>query len=187
MSTIDHQKTVIWSLSRFSQQKKAADFFDSLSSALCVYSPGAQSLYGRYSVYWGTSQREKLVVMPDFSEHLWTIQQLDLSAAKQTGIFLIPGECVGKEGFYISVRDSQKRRILLPAKSGFQQIARQFQTKFGQKFCPIVTRGDLREFRQSHPYLHLHHVDISRIPSVSDMTRKDVLFMSQEKLSVLLN
>ncbi len=187
MSSIDYQKAVIWSLSQFSQQKRAADFFDSLRTGLCVYSPGAQSLYGKYDVYWGTSQREKLAVMPDFEQHLWMIQRLDLSAARQTGIYLVPGEAIGREGFYLSVRDSNKKRLLLPAKSGFRQITRLFEKKFGQPYCPIVTRGDLREFRQSHPYLHLHHVDITRIPIVSDLTKRDVLDMSRQKLSTLLN
>ncbi|WP_066017208.1 hypothetical protein [Endozoicomonas atrinae] len=187
MSSIDYQKAVIWSLSQFSQQKRAADFFDSLRTGLCVYSPGAQSLYGKYDVYWGTSQREKLVVMPNFEQHLWTIQRLDLSAARQTGIYLVPGEAIGREGFFLSVRDRNKKRILLPAKSGFRQITRLFEKQFGQPYCPIVTRGDLREFRQSHPYLHLHHVDINRIPVVSNMTRRDVLDMSRQKLSSLLN
>lgn len=187
MSSVDYQKAVIWSLSQFSQQKKAADFFDSLRIGLCVYSPGAQSLYGKYDVYWGTSQREKLVVMPDFAQHLWTIQRLDLSTARQTGIYLVPGEIIGRDGFYLSVRDSSKKRILVPAKTGFSKIARLFEKKVGQPFCPIVTRGDLREFRQSHPYLHLHHIDISRIPVVSDLTKRDVLDMSRQKLSSLLS
>ncbi|WP_419834430.1 hypothetical protein [Endozoicomonas atrinae] len=72
--------------------------------------------------------------------------------------------------------------LISPLTTGFRKIS------IGVvKDSPIVTRGDLREFRQSHPYLHLHHVDINRIPVVSNMTRRDVLDMSRQKLSSLLN
>ena len=90
---LEEQKSIIWSLSRFSRKKRAVDFFDRLKNSVVVYSPGASTVYGKFDVLWGSHHKDKLIIMPEFEEHTFIIQQVDLSnCMKPTGIFIIPGE-----------------------------------------------------------------------------------------------
>ena len=59
------------------------------------------------------------------------------------------------------------------------------QKKAGDLFLPILIKGDLREFDQQMPYLHLHRLQIARLDRLSAFERDDIQSTITRKLLML--
>jgi hypothetical protein len=59
------------------------------------------------------------------------------------------------------------------------------QKKAGDLFLPILIKGDLREFDQQMPYLHLHRLQIGRLDRLSAFERDDIQSTITRKLLML--
>jgi hypothetical protein len=52
-------------------------------------------------------------------------------------------------------------------------------------FLPVLAKGDLREFQQSWPVLHLHRVKPKVLAQISDLDRSSLANVINEKLESL--
>ena len=59
------------------------------------------------------------------------------------------------------------------------------QRKVGDEFLPLLVKGDLREFDQQLPYLHLHRLQLAKLPLLSNFEREDIRQSITRKLLLL--
>ncbi|MRI31648.1 hypothetical protein EOPP23_01395 [Endozoicomonas sp. OPT23] len=173
---MDNAGSVTWDISHFNQKKKAADFFDSLRNVFAVYSPGTSQIYTNYDVFWSSYNQGKLVVLPNQHAHHDTFFEIEQDATRASGIFVIPGEIIGRDELYVALPKTKGRKTKpLPAERGIELFARAYEKKYpGKSFVPIVTTGDLREFNKKAPLLHLHMLDVSRLVALSPFKKEDL-------------
>ncbi|WP_051786064.1 hypothetical protein [Endozoicomonas numazuensis] len=173
---MESASSVVWDISHFNEKKKAADFFDSLRTVFAVYSPGTSQIYTNYDVFWSTYNKEKLVVLPNQHAHHDTFFEIEQDATRASGIFVIPGEILGREELHVALPKSKGRKTKpVLAERGIELFAKAYENRYpGKYFVPIVTTGDLREFNKRAPLLHLHMLDVTRLKGLSPFKREDL-------------
>jgi hypothetical protein len=72
----------------------------------------------------------------------------------------------------------------MPFKRALAQIISN-QKKAGDVFLPVMMKGDLREFDQQMPYIHLHRLQVTRLSRLSSFERDDIQQTITRKLLML--
>lgn len=174
-----------WDLDDFNEAQRAMDFVLQFEQTLCVYSPSVEQIYSNYNVYFPEDWDRKLVILPDASAFHDTFFHVQPSAVTATGLYIIPGELIDKEGLYLANIDESrslgKRQI--PFVAGMQAIIR--KRPGNDPFLPVLAKGDLREMEQNWPVLHLHRVKPSVIENLSELDRSNLRSVISEKLESL--
>ncbi len=174
-----------WDLDEFTQRQRALEFVTQFQSTLCVYSPTVDMLYSTYEIVLPEDQDAKLVILPDASAFYDTFTHILNHAVKPTGLYVVPGELIGKQGLFIAnVREDRTlgaRQI--PFEMGIRTIITN-QPK-DDPFLPVLTKGDLREFNQTWPVLHLHRVRPNTLDHLSQLDRANLGNVITEKLESL--
>ena len=175
-----------WDLDDFSQAQRAMDFVLQFEQTLCVYSPSVEQIYTTYNMYFPDDWDRKLVILPDASAFHDTFFHIDASAVTATGLYIVPGEILGKTGLYLANVDDNRglgtRQVpFIPA---MQAIAKQLGD--ADPFLPVLAKGDLRELEQSWPVLHLHRIKPSVIENLSNLDRSNLTNVILEKLESLV-
>ena len=175
-----------WELDDFNQAQRAMDFVLEFETTLCVYSPSVEQIYSSYNMFFPDDWDRRLVILPDASAFHDTFFHIDRKAVTATGLNIIPGELVGKQGLYLANVDEEKRTLgprQVPFEAGLRAImARRPQN---DPFLPVLAKGDLRELNQSWPVLHLHRVNPSVIENMSALDRSNLTNVIAEKLESL--
>lgn len=172
-----------WDLDEFRQSDRAQDFVLQFETTLCVYSPSVEQLYTTYNMYFPTSG--KLVILPDPAVFHDTFNFIEPDAVTATGLYIIPGELIDKSGLHLANvnedRTLGKRQI--PFEAGLRSIIN--KRPDDDPFLPILAKGDLREFEESWPVLHLHRVRPEALPRLSDLDKSSIASVIAEKLETL--
>ncbi len=172
-----------WDLDEFRQSDRAQDFVLQFETTLCVYSPSVEQLYTTYNMYFPTSG--KLVILPDPAVFHDTFNFIEPDAVTATGLYIIPGELIDKTGLHLANvnedRTLGKRQI--PFEAGLRSIIN--KRPDDDPFLPILAKGDLREFEESWPVLHLHRVRPEALPRLSDLDKSSIASVIAEKLETL--
>jgi hypothetical protein len=97
------------------------------------------------------------------------------AAVVKTGMNIVPGEVVGKSGLYLTVpfksaHGSRSRVIALHAALRLINERRPPENPF----LPVLMKGDLREFQQRMPMLHLHCVQLNKLGERSHLERSSL-------------
>ena len=174
-----------WDLDDFSQAQRAMDFVLQFEHTLCVYSPSVEQIYSTYNMFFPQDWDRKLVILPDAGAFHDTFFHVDNSAVTATGLYIIPGQLLDKEGLYLANVDSDRNlgARQLPFEAGMRVIM-QKRAK-DDPFLPVLAKGDLRELEQSWPVLHLHRVNPSAIVKMSELDRTNLTNVVTEKLESL--
>ncbi len=179
-------KDLRWDLAHINQYALAVEFLRKFESTICVYSPTVKQLYAKYEVHVPDSNERNVVIIPDFYAHTERFFGIPGEAVTPTGIKIVPGEMVGKQGIHLvgaSKRNSQQ--IIVPLASGLQNLMR--KQMVDGPFLPLLTRGDLREYRKKQtPYLHLHRLKLTELKQLSIFEQRSIAKMIQHKLTTLL-
>lgn len=174
-----------WDLDDFSHRQRAMDFVTLFEDTLCVYSPSVQQLYTNYSVFFPQEWEGRLVMLPDPAAYHDTFFHIDPEAVVRTGLYVIPGELIAKQGLYLANVDQDrslgKRQI--PLEAGMKAIMR--QRPQDDPFLPVLAKGDLREFEHAWPVMHLHRLKIKVLERISDLDRHSLSAVINEKLGSL--
>lgn len=173
---------LVWGLNHITQQDNAADFVKRFENKLCVYSPSVSQLYSNYSIFFPEDQNKSMVVLPDPYAFHDTFNHIPEDAIQPTGLHIIPGETINREGLYIVItqKDENVRSIPIPFKEGLRQILKRFQGN--DPFLPILKKGDLREFDSDMPCLHLHRLRLGALDNFSMLERLGVKNIISEKI-----
>jgi hypothetical protein len=180
-------KDLVWELDRFQQRQKATDFAQQFKNKLCVYSRSVEQLYSNYDMLVDTDDANQLHILPDQFAYHDTFFNVSGHSVSATGLSIISGEVVGREGLHITVptkdRSGQRKVKALPLQEGLELINDTYLSD--QRFLPVVEKGDLREFKANAPMLHLHRIQIDLLRERSAMERASIEGTIEEMLPQL--
>ena len=174
-----------WELDTFINRDRAMDFVMQFESCLCVYSPSVEQLYSTYNMYFPEDEARKLVILPDPAAFHDTFYRISREAVQPTGLYVIPGELVGKPGLHLSNVGTDRalgnRQVAF--EPGFRTLAK--RRPVDDPFLPVLVKGDLREFNESWPVIHLHRVQIKVLEEISELDQTSIKNGIEEKLDSL--
>ena len=195
MSSMEHQEVnlgqqqnqdLIWDLDSIARRELAERFIKLFENRLCVYSESTRQLYTNYNLHFPADYGRKMVVLPNPYAFHDTLHGIDPVAVRKTGLCVLPGVVLGKPGLLLTtqIRDGGPAPKTMPFKPALAQIISS-QRKIGDEFLPILMKGDLREFDQSMPYIHLHRLQVQRLTLLSSFERDDIQQTITRKLLTL--
>ena len=176
---------LVWSLESFNQRDLAKKFVTRFESRLCVYSPSVEQVYTNYTINFPSSEHGKMVVLPNPYAFHDTFHNVSASAVRDTGLFIVPGALIGKNGLYVIVKykNQSVKPVPLPIRHALKKMVRTGDEE--DPFLPILIKGDLREFNSDTPCLHLHRIKLSDMQSRSDYEKQSIKNAIFDKLSDL--
>lgn len=181
-----HNQDLVWNLNSIAKRELAERFIKLFENRLCVYSESVSQLYTNYELHFPTSADRKMVVLPNPYAFHDTLSGIDPSAVRKTGLCILPGIEGAKANLMLAseLEDGSPSSKRMSFKPALAQIISQ-QRKRGDSFLPVLMKGDLREFDQHTPYIHLHCLKLSKLERLSDFQRKDIQDTITRKLLML--
>jgi hypothetical protein len=176
---------LVWDLNKFSKHRKAMDFVKKFENKLCVFSNTVEQMYTNYSIFFPEDTDRQMVILPDPYAFHDTFHHLKDNAVQSTGLHIIPGNLIGKQGLYlvISHKDKNVRSVPIPFQAGMRQILR--RSNSDDPFLPVLMKGDLREFNNQLPCLHLHRLRLNKLEALSELERSGIKSVITDKLMKL--
>ncbi|HEY8330672.1 MAG TPA: hypothetical protein VIO83_05015 [Pseudomonas sp.] len=194
MSTINFQEVnldkkpnldLIWDLDRLEQRELAQRFIRLFENRLCVYSESVSQLYTNYGLHFPAELGRKMVVLPNPYAFHDTLNHISPYSVRKTGLCVLPGQFQGHNGLLLARLGAQGEMLQArPFKSALAQIISKLKQN-GDVFLPVLMKGDLREFDQRMPYLHLHRLQLTQLPHLSAFERNDLQQTVTRKLLML--
>ena len=174
-----------WDLDDFSQAERAMEFVTQFEDTLCVYSPSVEQIYSTYSMFFPDDWDRKLVILPEAGAYHDTFYHVENLSITATGLNIVPGELVGKEGLYLANVDEDRNMGArqVPFVAGMRAINANRPPE--DPFLPVLAKGDLRELHSSWPVVHLHRVNPRAITNMSELDRTNLTNVITEKLESL--
>jgi len=162
------------------------EFLRKFESTICVFSPIVEQIYAKYEVHVPDNDERNVVILPDFYAHTERFFGIPEHAVVPTGIKVVPGEMVNKDGIHlIGSSKVNGKQMVIDLSRGLRSLMNKKMTD-GQ-FLPILMRGDLREYRKKYtPYLHLHRLKLSALNHLSIFEQRSIAKMIQRKLMPLI-
>jgi len=174
-----------WDLDNINNRQRAIDFVMQFETTLCVYSPSVEQLYSTYSIHFPEVSSRRLVILPDPAAFHDTFNGIVDNAIQDTGLYIIPGELIQKSGLYLANIDENRslgsRQV--PFEAGMKAITK--NRPDDDPFLPVLVKGDLREFEESWPVVHLHRVKLQELTERSQLDRSSIRNVVGEKLDSL--
>ena len=180
-------KDLIWDLDGFRARQLAADFIKRFENRMCVYSVSVEQLYTNYSIYFPEEEHRRMVILPNPYAFHDTYQGIPEIAVAKTGMNIVPGEVVGKAGLYLTVpyQSSGERKSRVIALQAALRLINQRRPP-DNPFLPVLMKGDLREFQQRVPMLHLHCVQLHKLGQRSQLERNGLQRVITAKLPSII-
>ncbi len=174
-----------WDLDDFNDRDRAMDFVRQFETTMCVYSPSVEQLYTNYTMFFPEEWQRKLVILPDPMAFHDTFFHIQPEAVVSTGLYIVPGELVGKPGLYLAnvKEDRTLGERQIPFRAGIEAIMK--NRPRDDQFLPVLAKGDLRELEQAWPVLHLHRIKPRVLARISDLDRASLASVINEKLESL--
>ncbi|WP_430460046.1 hypothetical protein ACQUQU_12605 [Thalassolituus sp. LLYu03] len=187
MSALSNQQNsdLVWDLEKIHEHQRAMSFVKQFENRFCVFSSSVRQLYTNYSIFFPEEANRQMVILPDPYAFHDTFSHLRADAVQSTGLHVIPGNLIGKKGLYlvISHKDKNVRSVPIPFQEGIRQILRRSNTE--DPFLPVLMKGDLREFNEQMPCLHLHRLRLKELTAMSSLEREGIRTIITDKLMKL--
>ncbi|SDP09342.1 hypothetical protein [Pseudomonas jinjuensis] len=157
-----------WDLDAIVDRSEAIAFLRRFESRLCIYSPYVETLYSRYSFVIPEQPGGGITILPDEQAWFGTFHDIPADAVEPTGIHLLPGETMGRNGLYMKIPGTHRLAASTekPFQDGLKLLINRYRMR-GEHFLPVLVKGDLREYEARLPSLHLHRLNPARLASRS--------------------
>ncbi|MCC2636394.1 MAG: hypothetical protein K0Q68_113 [Moraxellaceae bacterium] len=177
MSDLMQSEHLVWDLGKLNDHDRATRFIMRFQQSLCVYSPPVEQLYTNYEIIVPDEDGRKLIILPNPHAFHDTFSHINEDAIAQTSLFIAP-DAEGKLQLQVPLSNGGRRSMPLGVGLNF------IQTKLGPDvpFLPVLTKGDLREFKQEMPILHLHRIVLSKVTRHSELEIRTIRKSIQNKL-----
>lgn len=174
-----------WDLDDFSYSERAMEFVMQFESTLCVYSPSVEQVYTTYNMFFPKEWEGKLVILPDPTAYHDTFFNIEAKGVAATGLYIVPGQLLNRQGLFLANIDENRNlgTRQIPFEAGIRAIMKKRPPN--DPFLPVLAKGDLREFEQSWPVMHLHRVKPMVLSQLSDLDRSSLANVITEKLESL--
>lgn len=166
-------------------RQSAIDFVTHFESRLCVYSASVEQLYTNYTINFSSRANAPLVILPNPYAFHDTYSRVSAQSIRDTGLFIIPGETIGKQGLHLVSRHKQKSAgaTPIPFRHALKKI---LSTQANEDpFLPVLVKGDLREFNAQTPCLHLHRIKLPELTKLSMFEQQSIKRAINQKLYAL--
>lgn len=188
MNTAEHlnkNDDLVWNLQKFKEHERAKAFVKLFENRLCVFSSSVHQLYTNYSIFFPEDAGRQMVILPDPYAFHDTFSRLPDSAFCSTGLHIIPGNLIGKQGLYMVVSHKSRdvRSVPVPFQEGLKQIMK--RSTSSDPFLPVLMKGDLREFNDKLPSMHLHRIRLKELNNFSALEASGLQRVITEKLMKL--
>ena len=188
MNTAENYNTnedLVWNLQKFKEQQRAKAFVKLFENRLCVNSSSVHQLYTNYSIHFPEDAGRQMVILPDPYAFHDTFNRLPDNAFSSTGLHIIPGNLIGKQGLYmvVSHKNRNVRSVPVPFQEGLKQIMK--RSSNDDPFLPVLMKGDLREFNDKLPSMHLHRIRLKELSNFSALEAGGLQRVITEKLMKL--
>lgn len=184
MSGEQSNNDLVWDMDEFKHRKLATDFVKRFENKLCVYSGTVEQIYSNYNIYFPEDEGRKMVILPDPYAYHDTFQGVVEQAVQMTGLTIVPGELIGKEGLHLTIpikgEGGKRKYRVVPLQAGLRAINKKRPPE--RPFLPILMKGDLREIENKVPALHLHSIQIDKLLDRSALERSGIQQVISEKL-----
>ena len=176
-----------WDLDEIINRQQAEQFVMQFETTLCVYSGTVEQLYSNYHIFFPSDAGRKMVILPDPGAYHDTFHGVHPESVTETGLYVVPGELIGRSGLYVT--NLLKDRRMGPRQIPFEKGMRKIMTRRpgDDPFLPVLAKGDLREFEQRWPVLHLHRIELSKLMDRSALERKGIQDVVMEKIEELFD
>lgn len=183
MQLATQNKDLVWDLDTFNQRQRAIDFVMGFENKLCVYSNSVEQLYTNYNLFFPKEGHRKLVVLPNPYAHHDNYSGIPESAIVSTGLHIISGERFGRPGNFLTIpfKSGKTARRAVPLQVGLR-VVNQHRPQ-GKPLLPVLMKGDLRELDASTPCLHLHSINLDRLPDLSTLERQSIRTVIVERMA----
>lgn len=184
-ATKQHNSDLAWNLEKIHQHQRAMNFVKQFEKRFCVFSSSVRQLYTNYSIFFPEEADRQMVILPDPYAFHDTFSHLNENAVQSTGLHVIPGNLIGKSGLYLIIarKDKNVRSVPIPFQEGIRQILR--RSNSDDPFLPVLMKGDLREFNDQLPCLHLHRLRLKELSGLSGLEREGIRTIITDKLMSL--
>jgi hypothetical protein len=172
---------LVWSLEKLSDHQRATRFAMQFQKTLCVYSGPVQQLYTNYEIIVPEDDKRKLLILPNPYAFHDTFNHIPETAVRPTGFYIVPDER-GALLLHISLKDGTTKDV--PLKVALNAIRK--RARPDDPFLPVVTKGDLREFRKDVPSLHLHRIVLKDLLKQSDLEKRGIQKVVEERMKPYL-
>ncbi len=176
---------LVWKLDSFNKRKRAIRFALGFENRICIYSEAKQELYTNYNLFPLRDDQNQLIVLPNPYARRETYHGLPASAVTATGLHIIGGDMVGKQGLVLLIPfkgdGSRTRYRAVPLQVGLGAINR--QRPDNRPLLPVLKKGDLRELESQTPCLHLHCLHLDRLGHLTPLERQGIQRAILERLS----
>lgn len=195
MSGMEHQEVdldrpqnqdLVWDMDSIARRELAERFIKLFENRLCVYSESTRQLYTNYNLHFPSDYGRKMVVLPNPYAFHDTLNGIEPEAVRKTGLCVLPGVVLSKRGLLLTaqMKDGTPAPKTMPFKQALAQIISN-QKKINDVFLPVLIKGDLREFNQKMPYIHLHRLQVQKLTRLSSFERQDIQQSITRKLLAL--
>lgn len=176
---------LVWNLQKFKEHERAKTFVKLFENRLCVFSSSVHQLYTNYSIHFPEDAGRQMVILPDPYAFHDTFNRLPDNAFSSTGLHIIPGNLIGKQGLYmvVSHKNRNVRSVPVPFQEGLKQIMK--RSSNDDPFLPVLMKGDLREFNDKLPSMHLHRIRLKELSNFSALEAGGLQRVITEKLMKL--
>ena len=186
MSTEQANNDLIWDMDEFQHRQMATEFVKRFENKLCVYSGSVEQLYSNYNIFFPEDEGRKMVILPDPYAYHDTFQSVPEDAIQMTGLTMVPGELIGRQGLHLTIpfkSDGKKKYRAVPLQAGLRAINK--RRPADKPFLPILMKGDLREIESKVPALHLHSIRLDKLGSRSALERSGIQQVISQKLPAI--
>lgn len=182
---LPENEDLAWDLDDFTYSERAMEFVMQFESTLCVYSPSVEQVYTTYNMFFPKEWEGKLVILPDPTAYHDTFFNIEAKGVAATGLYIVPGQLLNRQGLFLANIDENRNlgNRQIPFEAGIRAIMK--KRPANDPFLPVLAKGDLREFEQSWPVMHLHRVKPTVLSQLSDLDRSSLANVITEKLESL--
>ncbi len=184
-AALPENQDLAWDLEEFNNGQRAKEFVMQFEATLCVYSPSVEQVYSTYNMFFPNEWEGKLVILPDPTAYHDTFFNIEAKGIAATGLYIVPGQLLNRQGLFLANIDENRNlgKRQIPFEAGIRAIMS--KRPADDPFLPVLAKGDLREFEQSWPVMHLHRVKPKVLSQLSDLDRNSLANVITEKLESL--
>lgn len=180
-------KDLIWDIESFRKQQRAKDLILGIENQLCVFSGSVGQLYTCYDIFFPKDENRKIVILPNPYTPHDTFHGLPEESVRPTGLFLVNKASKKGSGtelqLLIPINKAEKKYRRVPLEVGLKMINSKRDPE--RPFLPVVMKGDLREFNQETPCLHLRSLSLDRVSMLSELEMNAIQTVILDRLTQL--
>lgn len=179
---------LIWTLDGISNQKEAFEFLKLFENRLFVYSYMVEKLYSNYSFVFPDNDFHKIAVLPNHHEFHDIFHNIKNNAIEKTDIAIFPGDIVGQKNIVIKLpKQPYTSTKVLPLKEGLAFIHSLYK-KQEKEFLPVISNGDLKEYKNRMPCLYLHTINTEELrKTMAPFQVTSIKSLIYESLNAIIN